>query len=116
MNQQSAAARFRDRDDDDDRQHRPNAWHEFRRKVNATVYLWGSAGLSEDMTFARPPILHIHNDLFGEEITINTRKANGTVDSLGTLEAGECISIAIDKICGVSASCAKESTVMCRLR
>jgi hypothetical protein len=100
---------------DDDRHH-PNAWHEYRRRVHNTVYLWGSAGLSKDMTFARPPILHIHNDLFGEAIAISTRKANGTIDSLGTLQGGECISIVIDGISGVFATCAKESTAICRLR
>jgi hypothetical protein len=113
MNPAFATPRTRD---DDDQGHHPNAWHEYRRRVRNTVYLWGSAGLTEDMTFTRPPILHIHNDLFGEEITVSTSKANGTTHSLGTLDAGQCISVAIDKMCGVFASCTKESTVMCRLR
>ena len=113
MNQAFATPRARD---DDDRHHHPNAWHEYRRRVRNPVYLWGSAGLTEDAKFNRPPILHIHNDVFGEQITISTRKADGTTDSLGTLEAGECISVAIDKISGVFASCTKESTVICRIR
>jgi len=113
MNQSFTGSRTKDRDDDD-RHH--NAWFEFRRIVRGTVYLWGSSGLTEDLNFGRSPILQIHNDLFGEQIAVSTQKANGTTDSVGTLQPGECLSIAVDKLSGIFATCTLESPVLCRLR
>jgi hypothetical protein len=85
-------------------------------RVRETVYLWGSAGLTEDITFARPLLLHVHNDDFGEPITIGTQVASGTRTSLGTLAPSECVSIPVQTISGVYASCALETTVRCLIK
>ena len=38
-------------------------------KVRGTMHLWGSAGITKDISFDKQVLLHIHNDLFGEVIT-----------------------------------------------
>jgi hypothetical protein len=95
---------------------RHGEWHEFRRRVRGTIYLWGSSGLTQDVNFARTPVLHIHNDLFGEQITLGTQTSGGAKTPLGTIGPGECLSISIQNISGVWASCTLESNVLCRLR
>jgi hypothetical protein len=85
-------------------------------KVRGTMHLWGSAGITKDILFATPLVLHIHNDLFGTLITLGTQQASGTKETLGTLKPGECVSIPIHGISGVFASCAEESTVCCLVK
>ena len=95
---------------------RNSEWHEFRRRVRGTIYLWGSSGLTQDVNFTRAPVLHIHNDLFGEQITVGTQQSGGPMTALGTIDPGECLSISIQNISGVYATCTLESNVHCRLR
>jgi hypothetical protein len=84
--------------------------------------IWGSAGLLQDMSFPKPLILHIRNDLFGEPVTFGTQVVSGTPPSLptqttlGTLLPGECVSLQIQNISGVFATCAVESTVYCSIK
>ena len=77
------------------------------------MFLWGSAGITTNISFAKPLLLHLRNDRFGEPITIGTRVAAGTQTGLGTLQPGECISIPLQGVSGVFATCALESTVAC---
>jgi hypothetical protein len=88
--------------------------YRIRVRVGKQNYLWGSATV-KDITFSGPLILHIRNDTFGDVITFGTQKAAGTQVTLGTLQPGECVSIPIDKICGVFATCASESMVNCHI-
>jgi len=77
--------------------------HRFTRyevKVRGTMYLWGSSGITHDLTFSKPLILHVNNDTFGERITVGTQVASGAKSTLGTLEAGECVSIPVQGISG----------------
>jgi len=85
-----------------------------RVRPGKTYYLWGSAGVG-DQKFTPPLILHIRNDVFGVEIAIGTQKASGVQTPIGTLHPGECVSLPIDKICGVYATCAQDSIVSCRI-
>ncbi|MBB6249404.1 hypothetical protein [Rhodanobacter sp. A1T4] len=89
---------------------------EYRLRVRATVFLWGSDGITQNLSFDKPLLLHIHNDLFGEQITIGTQLANGTRNTFGTLNAGQCLTIPIQDICAVFASCTLESMVSCTVR
>jgi hypothetical protein len=82
------------------------------------MFLWGSAGITTDIIFDKPPILHIRNDLFGEPIKFGTQTSSGTQTTIGTLQPGECASIPLKSvsgqgICGVFASCELESVVAC---
>ena len=85
-------------------------------KVRGTMHLWGSAGITKDISFDKQVLLHIHNDLFGEAITFGTHKALGTNETIGTLQPGEFVSIPLNDISGVFASCEKESTVCCLIK
>jgi hypothetical protein len=89
------------------------------------IYLWGSEGILENKMFSAPLLLHVHNDVFGEPITLSTEAlpSSGTTKtqtSIGTLQPGECVSIPIQEMTGVFASCAvgsgPESTVSCLIK
>jgi multidrug efflux pump subunit AcrA (membrane-fusion protein) len=91
------------------------------------IYLWGSAGITQAITFAKPPNLHIRNDVFGQPILLSTTApATATTPStttvLGTLQPGECVSIQLQNISGVTANCQPapgeppETTVACIIR
>lgn len=82
-----------------------------RRRIRGTMYIWGSRGITTDLHFQSPLILYLRNDVFGQPITIHTEKADGTRTALGTLKAGEYLSIPVQDIRGVSATCDLESTV-----
>jgi hypothetical protein len=85
-------------------------------RVRGTMFLWGSAGVTQDVTFDKPLLLHLRNDLFGEAITVGTQVASGTQTTIGTIQPGECVSIPVQSISGVFATCALESTVMCLIK
>ncbi len=91
----------------------PDLEHRFghRRRIRGTIYIWGSRGITTNLHFQSPLILYLRNDVFGQPITIHTEKADGTRTALGTLGAGEYLSIPVQDIRGVSATCALESTV-----
>jgi hypothetical protein len=85
-------------------------------RVRGTIYLWGSAGITKNIKFDKPILLHVRNDPFGEAITFGTQVAAGTHTTIGTLQAGECVSIPVQDISGVFATCALESNVSCLIR
>lgn len=85
-------------------------------KVRGTMHLWGSEGITGNIIFEKPLLLHIHNDLFGEVITFGTHKAKGAKENIGTLQPGEFVSIPLNDISGVFASCEQESTVCCLIK
>ena len=98
-----------------DHWNRPN----YEVRVRATtppappIFLWGSAGVIQDIQFDKPLILHIRNDLFGEPVTLGTQVASGAQTSFGTIQPGECLSIPLQNISGVFATCDLESIVAC---
>jgi len=95
-----------------------NHWAQpsYEVKVRGTMHLWGSVGITKDIVFEKSLVLHIHNDLFGEKITLGTRTASGSQDTIGTLRPGECVSIPLHNITGVFATCAETSTVCCLIK
>jgi hypothetical protein len=92
-----------------DQWRRPN----YERRVRGTAtltYLWGSSGINQNITFDKPLILHIRNDLFGEIIALGTaatavQTPQTPVGALGTLHPGECVSIPVQGLSGVYATC-----------
>ena len=95
-----------------------NRWTEpsYEIKVRGTMHLWGSVGITKNIIFEKPLLLHIRNDLFGEDITFGTQKASGTQETIGTLKPGEFVSIPLNDLSGVFASCEQESTVCCLIK
>lgn len=85
-------------------------------KVRGTMFLWGSAGITENINFAKPILLHIRNDRFGEVITFGTQVHTGIKKTIGTLQPGECVSIPVQGMSGVFATCALESNVCCLIK
>lgn len=82
-------------------------------KVRGLRYLWGSAGLTTNLTFKKAFILHIANDLAGEPVTIGTSIAAGTKTKLGTIKPGECLSVPVNDISGVYAESTLDTIVHC---
>ncbi len=80
------------------------------------MYLWGSRGLVRNITFSRPVLLHVHNDAFGEQVTVGTRQVDGSEDVIGTLQPGEAVSIPMHELSGVFATCELESCVWCLIK
>jgi len=93
-----------------------------RGSVPRAPYLWGSAGITAaDIVFPKPLILHIHNDLFGDSVTIGTQVASGAQTTIGTIAPGECLSIPLQQangkgITGVFATCPTDSMVFCLIK
>jgi hypothetical protein len=85
-------------------------------RVRGTIYLWGSDALTANIQFAKPLVLHVRNDVFGEDITLGTQVATGAKTTIGILKPGECISIPVQKISGVFATCTLESKVGCLIK
>jgi hypothetical protein len=94
---------------------RTSLWNHpsYEVRVRGTSYLWGSAGVTKNTTFDKPRTLHIRNEINGEAVTVGTQVASGTQTIIGTLQPGEFVSLPVQKISGVFATCALESTVGC---
>ncbi len=89
--------------------------HDYRLRVRGTIYVWGSANMAP-ITFPNPMLLYIHNDLFGEQITVGTQTSGGPLQPLGTLDPGELVTIPLQGYSGVYATCSLESNVRCTVR
>lgn len=83
----------------------------YQVRVRGTMYLWGSANIAP-YTASPTLLLHIRNNVFGQPVQLATVPP-GAITPLGTLNAGECYTIAIQNLSGVSATCTTESTVDC---
>lgn len=97
--------------------------YDYRLRVRGTIYLWGSAEMSP-ITFPKPMLLYIHNDLFGEQIIIGTQANTassgsvvaGPLEPMGKLEPGQLLTIPLQGYSGVYATCALKSNVRCAVR
>ena len=94
----------------------PDHGLDYQVRVRGRSYLWGSEGITENVAFPSPLLLHVRNDLFGASVTIGTETASGTRSRIGTLQAGEYVSIPVQNIRGVFATCTLTSTVSCSIR
>jgi len=87
------------------------------RGTTPPTYLWGSAGIRhQNISFDKPLLLHIRNDVFGEVVTFGYQVASGTQTTIGTLQPGECVSIPVQDKSGVFATCVFESIVACLIK
>jgi hypothetical protein len=94
---------------------RPN----YERRVRAAqdpIFLWGSATITQNLDSEKSLVLHIRNDTFGAPISLGVQVSSGqtqTPTSYGSLQPAECLSIPLQGLSGVFASCATESVVAC---
>ena len=79
----------------------------------SSFFLWGSAGITTNINFDKPLILHLRNEIFGDEVSLGTQDASGAETQLGTLQPGECISLQLQNLTGLFATCGTESIVAC---
>jgi hypothetical protein len=86
---------------------------DYEVSVRGTKYLWGSAGIAQDVDL--PLLLHVGNDVLGEQVSIST-VANGAQTAIGTINAGEYVTIPLQSLSGVVANCSFNSTVHCAIR
>jgi hypothetical protein len=93
----------------------------YERRVRATAkdptFLWGSAGLTQNFGPDKDLVLHIRNDTFGQQIVIGTQVTSATKTQTqtpyGSLNPAECVSISLQGLSGVYATCETESVVAC---
>lgn len=82
-------------------------------RVRGSAFLWGSAGIAHDIVFDKPLLLHVRNDPTGDPLKLETVAASGARHAIGTLGPGECVSLPIQKIAGIAATCKGETVVGC---
>jgi hypothetical protein len=89
----------------------------YERRVRGTAqdptYLWGSAGITQDFSSDKLLVVHIRNNTFGQQVTLGTQVASGTQTPYGSLQPAECISIPLQGLSGIFATCETESVVAC---
>jgi hypothetical protein len=85
----------------------------YETRVRGAIFLWGSGGILANLKFDKPLLLSIRNDPFGESIALATVVAGGAQTTIGTLNPGQCVTLPLQNMIGVVASCAAESTVHC---
>jgi hypothetical protein len=95
--------------------------YEVRVRGPDISFLWGSPNIPNPIPFDKPLILHIRNDLFGEDVTFGTLVGPltiGTKTQIGILQPGECVSVQVQNISGVYATCTAglESVVGCIIK
>jgi hypothetical protein len=89
--------------------------YRYRVRIRGSMFLWGSAGIIQNIAFPNPLVLHIRNDDLGEDVTLGTLSIDGTRTTIGVLSAGQAISIPIQDISGVFANCALDSSISCAI-
>ena len=77
----------------------------FDVRVRGTTYLWGSDTITANMSFESPPLLHIRNFIYGNDVSFGTTDASGQSTVLGSLKTGQCVTIKIQNIIGVFVEC-----------
>lgn len=83
--------------------------------IRGAGYLWGSAKAAQNYSFAKPLLLHVYNDVLGEEVALSTTTTAGVTVDYGALEPGQALSIQIQDISGVIATCALQTPLRCVL-
>jgi len=80
-------------------------------RVREKVYIWGSADFSAALT--ETLFLHINNDRLGDQVTVASESGPGAPTPLGTLRPGECWTLSLNGLRGVTATCASDTTLAC---
>ena len=82
-------------------------------RVRGRVYAWGSSDLKIGLKL--PLILVINNDSFGDTVEVVTEKNTGSPFTLGTIQPGQCWTIPLEGLRGVTVSCATDTTLACSI-
>jgi hypothetical protein len=82
-------------------------------RVRGTAYVWGSSDI--EVALASPLALVVNNDAFGDLIEISSEAPEGAPVVLGTLQPGQCWTLALTGLRGVTANCATDTTLACAI-
>lgn len=87
--------------------------YQYLVRVRGGVYLWGSDDI--DIPLASALALVVNNDAFGDLIELASEAPQGAPVALGTLQPGQCWTVALTGLRGVTATCATDTTVSCAI-
>ena len=82
-------------------------------RVRGTAYVWGSSDL--DVALSMPLVLVMNNDAFGDVVEIASESPVGTPAVLGTLQPGQCWTLVLTGLRGVTATCETDTTLACAI-
>jgi hypothetical protein len=82
-------------------------------RVRDKTYVWGSSDLGVALT--SPVLLVINNDAFGEAVEIASEDLTGASKALGTLQPGQCWTLELTGLRGVTATCDTDTTLACAI-
>ncbi|MBL8130054.1 MAG: hypothetical protein JNM64_20625 [Chloroflexia bacterium] len=82
-------------------------------RVRGKVYVWGSNDLG--VALSVPLVLVVNNDAFGDSVDIASESPQGTPTTLGTLQPGQCWTLVLTGLRGVTATCATDTTLACAI-
>ena len=86
--------------------------YQYPVRVRGKIYVWGSADLNEPLGLQL--ILVINNNPYGDAAKIATETPSGT-SPIGTLQPGECWTLPLHGLKGVTASCDTDTTLSCAI-
>ena len=82
-------------------------------RVRGTAYVWGSDDLA--VALSVPLVLVVNNDSFGDIVEITSVSPQGAPTPLGTLHPGQCWTLVLTGLTGVTATCATDTTLACAI-
>ncbi|MBK6006875.1 hypothetical protein JJB11_12310 [Ramlibacter ginsenosidimutans] len=82
-------------------------------RVRDKTYVWGSSDL--ESAFPLPLVLVVNNDAFGDAVQIASESPQGVPTVLGMLQPGQCWTLVLTGLRGVTATCATDSTLACAI-
>lgn len=82
-------------------------------RVRGKAYVWGSNDL--DVALSSPLILVLNNDAFGDAVEIASESPQNASAVLGTLQPGQCWTLVLTGLRGVTATCATDTTLACAI-
>ena len=82
-------------------------------RVRDKAYVWGSNDF--DVALATPLVLVMNNDAFGDVVEIASESPLGAPAVLGTLQPGQCWTLVLTGLRGVTATCATDTTLACAI-
>jgi hypothetical protein len=82
-------------------------------RVRGKVYAWGSSNVN--VALSAPLLLVINNDAMGDAIEMASETPLGTPVILGTLQPGQCWTIELLGLGGVTVTCATDTTLACAI-
>lgn len=82
-------------------------------RVRGTAYVWGSNDLEVALSAAL--VLVVNNDALGDAIEIVSESPQGAPTLVGTLQPGQCWTLVLTGLRGVTATCATDTTLACAI-